>query len=550
MSATGEGIRDVAAATGAWIEGAGGSFELVETPGHPLVVGELTGPAGAPWLLRYGMYDVQPAQEPDWSSPPFAAEVRDLPGVGAAVVARGSANSKSCLACFFLAVEILRELDAMPVTVALMIEGEEELGSPHLADAVRSRAGDLAAEGAFDLDLTAGLDGQPALILGCKGLCDLSLVVEAGDWGGPAIDLHSSEQAWIASPVWALVQALATLTGPDEEIRVAGLDGGPGPGDGDRRLLAELAAGFDPTEHLREARAARYRLDGGPAELLEALLFRPTMNISGLSAGYVGPGGKTITSAGPRPGSTSAWSAATPSRPRRPSAATWPTTASATSGSACSTPTRGPRPSPATAPSWPCAPPTGPWGGRRCPIRWPPGAPPTSCSTASSACPGRRAGSATPPGPTGPTSTPPWPGWRSTSSARRLPARLRGPPEMSPIRVVVARGDPLERGRTVGYELADLIRSSLEFYWRYLVRRGVGAGELPGLLALYLAAAERELPDLVELVTGMAEGAGVSFWELFCVNAFEELEPLLEARGGPPWARSPGPRPRGTAARR
>jgi isopenicillin-N N-acyltransferase like protein len=102
---------------------------------------------------------------------------------------------------------------------------------------------------------------------------------------------------------------------------------------------------------------------------------------------------------------------------------------------------------------------------------------------------------------------------------------------MSPVRVVVARGDPLERGRTVGYELADLIRSSLEFYWRYLVRRGVGAGELPGMLAPYLAAAERELPDLVELVTGMAEGAGMSFWELFYVNAFEELEPLLEARG-------------------
>ncbi|HSK36468.1 MAG TPA: M20/M25/M40 family metallo-hydrolase [Actinomycetota bacterium] len=294
VSATGEGVRAVAEATGAWIEGAGGSFELVETPGHPLVLGELPGPAGAPRLLRYGMYDVQPAQEPDWTSPPFAAEVRDLPGVGPAVVARGSANSKGCLACFFLAVEVLRELDAMPLEVALMIEGEEELGSPNLAAAVRSRAGDLTAEGAFDLDLTAGLDGQPELILGCKGLCDLELVAEAGDWGGPAIDLHSSEQAWIASPVWALVQALATLTGPGEEILVDGLDGGPGPGEGDRRLLAELAAGFDPAEHLREARAARYRLAGGPAELLEALLFRPTMNISGIAAGYVGPGGKTI----------------------------------------------------------------------------------------------------------------------------------------------------------------------------------------------------------------------------------------------------------------
>ena len=295
VSATGEGIRATAEATGAWIEGAGGSFELVETPGHPLVLGELPGPAGAPRLLRYGMYDVQPAEEPEWTSPPFAAEVRELPGIGPAVVARGSANSKGCLAAFFLAVEVLRELEAMPpLTVVLMVEGEEELGSPNLPAVVRARAADLRAEAAFDLDLTAGLDGQPELILGCKGLCSLELVAEGGDWGGPAIDLHSSEQAWIASPVWALVHALATLTDEDERIRVPGLDGGQGPSDGDARLLAELAETFDPAEHLREARAARYRLPGGAAELLEALLFRPTMNVSGIAGGYVGPGGKTI----------------------------------------------------------------------------------------------------------------------------------------------------------------------------------------------------------------------------------------------------------------
>jgi acetylornithine deacetylase/succinyl-diaminopimelate desuccinylase-like protein len=295
VSATGEGIRAAAEATGAWIEGAGGSFEVVETPGHPLVLGELPGPAGAPRLLRYGMYDVQPAEEPGWTSPPFAAEVRDLDGVGPAVVARGSANSKGCLAGFFLAVEVLRELDAMPpLTVVLMIEGEEELGSPNLPAAVRARAADLRAETAFDLDLTAGLDGQPELILGCKGLCSLELVAEAGDWGGPAIDLHSSEQAWIASPVWALVHALATLTDADERIRVPGLDGAAAPGDGDASLLAELAATFDPAEHLREAHAARYRLPGGASELLEALLFRPTLNVSGIAGGYVGPGGKTI----------------------------------------------------------------------------------------------------------------------------------------------------------------------------------------------------------------------------------------------------------------
>ena len=294
VSATGEGIRATAAATGALVEGAGGAFELVETPGHPVLLGELPGPPGAPRLLRYGMYDVQPVEPAEWSSPPFAAEVRDLDGVGPAVVARGSANSKGSLAAFFLAVEVLRELDAMPVTVALLVEGEEELGSPHLAAVAGRRAADLRAEAAFDLDLTAGLDGQPELVLGCKGLCSLELEVTGGAWGGPTVDLHSSEQAWIASPAWALVHALASLTDADEQVAVAGLDLGPGPGPDDATLLAELAAGFDPAAHLREARAARYRLDGSPAELLEALLFRPTLNVSGIAAGYVGPGGKTI----------------------------------------------------------------------------------------------------------------------------------------------------------------------------------------------------------------------------------------------------------------
>ena len=201
VSATGEGIREVAAATVGWVEDAGGEARTVETGGHPLIVGELPGPPGAPRLLRYGMYDVQPADEPGWTSPPFAAELRDLPGVGPAVVARGSANSKGCLAAQFIAVEILRELDAMPVTVALLVEGEEELGSPNLAATAGGLGDELTAEAGFDLDLTAGLDGRPELILGCKGLLTLELSVEGGgDWGGPAADLHSSEQAWIASP--------------------------------------------------------------------------------------------------------------------------------------------------------------------------------------------------------------------------------------------------------------------------------------------------------------------------------------------------------------
>jgi acetylornithine deacetylase/succinyl-diaminopimelate desuccinylase-like protein len=295
VSATGEGIREVAHATAGWIQDVGGRAEVVETGGHPLVLGEFSGPHGAPRLLRYGMYDVQPAEETTWTSPPFGAEIRDLPGIGPAVVCRGSANSKGCLAGFFIALDILREMQRLPVTIALMVEGEEELGSPHLEAAVRAHRDDLSAEAAFDLDLTAGQDGRPELITGCKGLLTIDVSAAGGDWGGPRIPLHSSEQAWIASPVWALVHSLAALTDPDERITVDGFsDQVRPPSASDAETLDRLAEQFDMEEHLREAGAVRYRRGGPPRDLLEDLLFRPTMNINGLGAGYTGPGGKTI----------------------------------------------------------------------------------------------------------------------------------------------------------------------------------------------------------------------------------------------------------------
>jgi acetylornithine deacetylase/succinyl-diaminopimelate desuccinylase-like protein len=294
VSATGRGIRETADAVADLIREAGGVAELVETPGHPVVIGDIPGPPGSPRLTRYGMYDVQPP-EGEWSSPPFAAEIVDLPEVGPSVVGRGTANSKGSLAAFFCALDALRQTGGVPVSFALVVEGEEELGSPHLAGVVRDRASDLASEGGVDFDLYADRSGDADLILGCKGLLSLEISCRGGDWGGPSRPLHSSEAAWISSPVWALVHALAALVGPDQEVRVPGLlEEARGPTEEDRRLLEELAAGFDPDRHLVEAGASRYRLSGSSADLLEALIFRTTANIDGLEAGYTGPGGMTI----------------------------------------------------------------------------------------------------------------------------------------------------------------------------------------------------------------------------------------------------------------
>jgi hypothetical protein len=98
--------------------------------------------------------------------------------------------------------------------------------------------------------------------------------------------------------------------------------------------------------------------------------------------------------------------------------------------------------------------------------------------------------------------------------------------------VVRAEGDPFGRGRQVGRALAEPIQRSLRFYHRYFDRRGVASQDLQDLLAPYLVAAETHTPESMATIKGMAEGAMAPVWELFAVNAFEELEPLLEPTDG------------------
>jgi isopenicillin-N N-acyltransferase like protein len=98
--------------------------------------------------------------------------------------------------------------------------------------------------------------------------------------------------------------------------------------------------------------------------------------------------------------------------------------------------------------------------------------------------------------------------------------------------VVRAAGGPEERGRSIGAALAEPIHRSLAFYRRALERRGAVPGDLPGLLGPYREAWAASLPHVLAEVDGMAEGAVVPWWELFAVNAFEELEAMLPEPAG------------------
>ena len=103
---------------------------------------------------------------------------------------------------------------------------------------------------------------------------------------------------------------------------------------------------------------------------------------------------------------------------------------------------------------------------------------------------------------------------------------------MSELRIVRAEGNPVQRGQRIGRELRDLMNESIDFYGRYMSRRGVSTQQLQELLTPYLVYAEAAFPQFMATLNGMSAGATVPFLELFAVNAFEELEPLLEAPEG------------------
>jgi acetylornithine deacetylase/succinyl-diaminopimelate desuccinylase-like protein len=291
VSGTGEGIQRCAEATAELLESAGADARIVSTSGHPAVLASIEG--DGPRLLRYGMYDVQPADEPNWTSPPFAAEVRDLPGAGRSIVARGSANSKGCLAAFALAVAAHREAADLPVSIVFLIDGEEELGSPALPQVVEANRDALRADAAFDLDLTADVSSTPEVYLGCKGILGLRLVGRGADWGGPVgRALHSSEGVVVASPAWSVVRALAALDEANRSDALPSLRRGEILEE-DEPLLAQLADTIDTSAHLDEIGVRRFERDLSPREVVEALVYEPVINLNGVKAGYAA-GGKTI----------------------------------------------------------------------------------------------------------------------------------------------------------------------------------------------------------------------------------------------------------------
>ncbi len=299
ISYTGEGILETAEAVKGWIEDLGGQACLVDVPGgfHPVVYGRIH--EGAPrTMMIYGMYDVMPADEPDWVSPPFAAEIRDWDGLGPCVINRGAANTKGPLAGFFAVLRAIKEVEGrLPLNLVFVVEGEEEYGSRSLPGFFEMYLHELKqAEAVLFPFFGCDRQGTPGIRLGTKGLIYFELTARGGDWGGPVgRGIHGSNNVWIASPVWRLVNALSTMVSADEHITIDGfMDDVRTPTAEDIQLCEALAKSPDAIRELEANNARKFKWNLKGADLYLQAQTEPQLNIDGIFGGYTGVGTKTL----------------------------------------------------------------------------------------------------------------------------------------------------------------------------------------------------------------------------------------------------------------
>jgi acetylornithine deacetylase/succinyl-diaminopimelate desuccinylase-like protein len=284
VSAHGTAIEETAAVVLARAKRAGVAAEALRTKqGPPTIVGE-TG-SGARTLLVYDHYDVQPPDPLDeWKTPPFEpVEERGM------LFGRGVSDNKGNLMARLQAIEAYRAtVGELPLRIRVLFEGEEEIGSAHLADFVRDNAARLQADGCIWEAGYKDAAGRPTISLGLKGIAYFELRVR-----GAKQDVHSSQATIIPNPAWRLVWALATLKDENDRITVDGLmDHVRKPSAADIALLERLPFDEAGVKRIHGIDAFVRGLTGTPLKLKH--FFEPTCTICGLTSGYSGPGSKTV----------------------------------------------------------------------------------------------------------------------------------------------------------------------------------------------------------------------------------------------------------------
>jgi len=261
------------------------NVRLVETPGNPVVYGDWLGAPGAPTILFYGHYDVQPVDPLDlWQSPPFEATVRD-----GEIYARGSADDKGQVFMHFKAIEAhLKQNGKLPVNLKIILEGEEEVGSVNLDNFIRDHRSELGADVVVISDSPMFARGVPSICYGLRGLVYFQI-----DLRGSSTDLHSgSFGGAVVNPAFALSQILAQMKDRSGRVKIPGFyDDVVALQEEERKAWASLP--FNEKAYRKDFGIPKVFGETGYTTL-ERTWARPTFEVNGLLSGFTGEGAKTV----------------------------------------------------------------------------------------------------------------------------------------------------------------------------------------------------------------------------------------------------------------
>lgn len=285
ISSYGEGMDECARYIADVMRQLGLHVTIMPTAGWPMVFGEKLVRPDAPTALLYGHYDVQPPDPLDaWITPPFEPDVRN-----GRLYARGVGDNKGQHFAQLLALETLLACQGtLPCNVKVLLEGEEEVGSPHIPAFLREHQELLRSDLVLFCDGPVHESGQSLLSLGVRGILTFELRAQAA-----TRDLHSGHWGGIVpNPLWTLVHLLGTMKNPAGEITIEGFYDDVLPvSELERAALARLPLDLAAVKQS----LGIHRLDE-PQErpFYERLSVWPTLTINGIGGGYSGPGTKTV----------------------------------------------------------------------------------------------------------------------------------------------------------------------------------------------------------------------------------------------------------------
>jgi len=266
------------------IEAGADKVEVCSTPGNPIVYGEKLLGEELPTVLVYGHYDVQPADpEHLWHTPPFEPTVRE-----GKIYARGASDDKGQTYMHIKAFEYMMKHEQLPCNVKFMIEGEEEIGSVHLADFVRANREKLQADVILISDTSMISNEIPSIATGLRGLSYMEVEII-----GPNRDLHSGVYGGaVANPINVLCEMIASLKDEKGRITIPHFyDKVEELSPAERQAMSE--APFDLETYKKELGIKEVFGEQG-YNTLERASIRPTLDVNGIWGGYTGEGAKTV----------------------------------------------------------------------------------------------------------------------------------------------------------------------------------------------------------------------------------------------------------------